>query len=820
MNSIRIGIREGIMAARSPGLLFGAASNALLWGLGWWLAAPAVAAGFANGAPADTARVIQLWTVTAAVLLPMLVMRTVLEPDRTGLLEWRLSGPVRPIGLVVSMLLTTIIGLFLFVLPMLPIVAVSLLHDASPLTMFGQVAVSTLLLLTWTAVVVATTVWLRSTFLTLLFTLMVPSLALGAVAALPLLADRVDDAGLAWLSSALSQLARVLASNHPLRLSQGLMDGQVEWSSLINLGLLASVSLFAASEGLRLRAFSGQTGLRRHIVLRSAGLTVLAMVLFGASNQQVSGSLDLTPRSRALPSPRLMEAMSSLPAGSTIFLTLNGDQVPQDDFRFARRILQHAAEQHSIEAVCVDLSALRRGEIASDQIADWQSRFSEASVYPDQIKSAIAYLESQSLRLAPSEQADIIVGIDESLTRVRAGLRRGVLPDLSAVARQLAVALQQLGNVQIESSASGDSLQMARELLLLADDDQFVAAKLFSGNGGMAWIQEGRIQAFRPATSFLVQFEAQTPLRSEAALSQALEVFAGLEPAPVSIMAPKGSQELVETVGYQLQLRGLRVLPLEAYAPERVFLVLADPPPAVESDPAGFAFVREVASVMNEPSQNVVLCIGPSVRARYGLNSPWEEVLADVGLEVTLKSALGESVTRRSERQTDLLVRPDWRSDAPVSASIGGLPVAFPLAVDVGSEGACLQWLPSPRRGRVSNWTSPDATVETEGSSMGLVRLIDDGERRLAVVGSARWLSPNLAANPTSSSATAGNHELASSLLRWASGQDALGQGPNAALGRFQPSASERLVWVIFAVGLMPLGLAFAGGLSAWRRAS
>ena len=49
MNSIRIGIREGIMAARSPGLLLGAASNALLWGLGWWLAAPAVAAGFANG---------------------------------------------------------------------------------------------------------------------------------------------------------------------------------------------------------------------------------------------------------------------------------------------------------------------------------------------------------------------------------------------------------------------------------------------------------------------------------------------------------------------------------------------------------------------------------------------------------------------------------------------------------------------------------------------------------------------------------------------------------------------------------------------------
>ena len=750
----------------------------------------------------------------------MLVMRTVLEPDRAGLLEWRLSGPVRPIGLVVSMLLTTIIALFLFVLPMLPIVAVSLLHEASLLTMFGQAAVSTVLLLTWTAVVVATTVWLRSTFLTLLFTLMVPALALGAVAALPLLADRVDDAGFAWLSSALSKLARALASNHPLRLSQGLMDGQVEWSSLINLGLLASVSLFAASEGLRLRAFSGQAGLRRHIVVRSIGLSVLAMALFGASNQQVSGSLDLTPRSRALPSPRLMEAMSSLPDGSTVFLTLNGDQVPQDDFRFARRILQRAADQHAIEAVCVDLSALRRGEISSAQIAEWQSRFSEASVFPNQIKDAIAFLESHSLRLAPSEHADVIVGIDESLTRVRAGLRRGVLPDLGAIARQLAAALQQLANVQFESAASGDSLQIARELLLLADDDQFVAAKLFSGNGGMAWIQEGRIQAFRPAASLLVQFEAQTPLRSEAALSQALETFAGLEPPPVSIMAPKGSQELVETVGYQLQLRGLRVLPLEANAPGRVLLVLADPPPAVESDPAGFAFVREVANAMKDPTQNVVLCIGPSVRARYGLNAPWEEVLSEVGLEVALKSALGESVTRRSERQTDLLVRPDWRTDAPVPASIGGLPVAFPLAVDVGSEGACLQWLPSPRRGRVSNWTSPDATVEAEGSSMGLVRLIDDGERRLAVVGSARWLSPNLASNPTSSSATAGNHELASSLLRWASGQDALGQGPNAALGRFQPSAPERLAWVIFAVGLMPLGLAFAGGLSAWRRAS
>ena len=820
MNSVRIGIREGIMAARSPGLLLGAASNALLWGLGWWLAAPAMAAGFSNGAPADTAGVIQVWTVAAAVLLPMLVMRTVLDPDRTGLLEWRLSGPVRPIGLVVSMLLTTIIALALFVLPLLPILGVSLLHDASVLTMLGQAAVSSLLLLTWTVIVVAATVWLRSTFLTLLFTLMVPALALGAVAALPLLADRVDDAGLGWLSSALSQLARALASNHPLRLSQGLMDGQLELSSLINLVLLASVSFFAASEGLRLRAFSGQVGLRRHIIVRSFGLAALAMALFGASNRHVVGSLDLTPRSRALPSPRLMEAMSALPQGSTVFLTLNGDQVPQDDFRFARRILQHAAGQHSIDAVCVDLSALRRGEISSDQIADWQSRFSEAAVFPDEIKNAIGYLEDQSRRLRPSEHADVIVGIDESLARVRASLRRGVLPDLSVIARQLSVALQQLANAQFENSSSEDSLRMAKELVLFADDDQFVAAKLFSANGGMAWIQDGKIQAFRPAASFLVQFEAQTPLRSEAALSQALETFAGFDPPSISILAPKGSQDLVDTVGYQLQLRGLRVLPLEASSPERVLLVLADPPPAVESDPAGFAFVREVAAVMKDPSQDVVLCIGPSVRARYGLNSPWEEVLSEAGLEVALKSALGESVTRRSERQTDLLVRPDWRSDAPVSASIGGLPVAFPLAVDVGPEGACLQWLPSPRRGRVSNWTSPDATVQAEGSSMGLVRLIEDGGRRLAIVGSARWLSPNLASNPTSSSATSGNHELASSLLRWASGQDALGQGPNAALGRFQPSAFERLIWVIFSVGLMPLGLALAGGLSAWRRVS
>ena len=103
---------------------------------------------------------------------------------------------------------------------------------------------------------------------------------------------------------------------------------------------------------------------------------------------------------------------------------------------------------------------------------------------------------------------------------------------------------------------------------------------------------------------------------------------------------------------------------------------------------------------------------------------------------------------------------------------------------------------------------------------MGLVRLIDDGGRRLAVVGSARWLSPSLKSNQFSFNATSGNHELASSLLRWASGQDALGKGPNAALGRFQPSAFERLIWMIIVVGLIPLGLALAGCCSAWRRSS
>lgn len=101
---------------------------------------------------------------------------------------------------------------------------------------------------------------------------------------------------------------------------------------------------------------------------------------------------------------------------------------------------------------------------------------------------------------------------------------------------------------------------------------------------------------------------------------------------------------------------------------------------------------------------------------------------------------------------------------------------------------------------------------------MGLVRLIEEDGRRLAVVGSARWLSPSLKSNPNSLSATAGNHELASSLVRWVSGQDVLGQGPSAALGRFQPSAFERLLWMGLVVGVIPLGLAFAGCRCAWGR--
>ena len=93
------------------------------------------------------------------------------------------------------------------------------------------------------------------------------------------------------------------------------------------------------------------------------------------------------------------------------------------------------------------------------------------------------------------------------------------------------------------------------------------------------------------------------------------------------------------------------------------------------------------------------------------------------------------------------------------------------------------------------------------------------GDAVLRSLAQPRWLSPNLASNPTSLAATAAimNSPF---VARWASGQDALGQGPNAALGRSPASAPERLAWVIFAVGLVPPALLFAGGLSAWRRAS
>ena len=818
MNSIRIGIREGLLAARSPGLLLGASCYAFLWGLGWWLAAPAVSSGFSNGAPADTSGVIQVWSVTIAVILPLLVMRTVLEPDRSGLIEWRLSGPVHPAGLVLSLLLTTAMALALFVLPMLPIIGVSLAHGASVVSLWGHAGASALLILMWATVVVAATVWLRSTFLILIFTLLVPALGLVGVAVLPLLADRVDDAGVGWLSSLLTRTAGQLANIHPLQLSRGLLDGRIEWSSLVNVGLLSVFSLLAASEGIRLRSFSGQVGLRRHAVIRCLAVVALAMILFATSNRHISGALDLTPRSRAQPSPRLVEAMASLPQGATVLLTLDGDQVPPDDFRFANRILQRSSEQIPVEALCIDLAALRRGEFTSEQIANWQNLFSDATARPNQIRDAITYLELQSRLLNPSEHADVIVGIQESLLRVQAGLRRGILPDLSSIARQLTVALQELANAQLNPSVADESRRMAQQLLILADDDQFAAAKVFSQNGGMALIHEGKVHAFRSASSFLVQFGDETPLRSEAALSQTLEGFVGTEPPLVSILAPNGNQELIQSVDYELQRRGLRVLPYEEHHPKAVLLILADPPPAVEADPAGFAFVRKVARAIQDPNQDAVVCLGPSVRSRYGLDSPWEELMAEIGVDVVLKSALGESVTRRSVRQTDFLVRPDWKSDHPVSVSVGGLPLGFPLAVDLGADGSCFRWLSSSRRGRVSNWTSPQSSVEEAHEAMGLVRLIERPGRRLAVVGSSRWLSPSLKSNPNSFAATAGNHELASSLLRWASGQDFLGQGPNAALGRFQPSSFERWLWMGFAVVAIPLALALAGCRSAWGR--
>ena len=103
---------------------------------------------------------------------------------------------------------------------------------------------------------------------------------------------------------------------------------------LINLGLLASVSLFAASESLSSCIFGASRSASPHCgsLDRSVGPGHGSLRGFQSTGFRLPRS---HPRSRALPSPRLMEAMSSLPDGSTVFLTLNGDQVPQDDFRFA-----------------------------------------------------------------------------------------------------------------------------------------------------------------------------------------------------------------------------------------------------------------------------------------------------------------------------------------------------------------------------------------------------------------------------------------------------------------------------------------------------
>ena len=820
MSAIRIGIREGLVALRSPGALFAASSFALLWGLGWWLAAPVVDAGFCIGAPADAAAVIQLWTLSAAIIVPMLVMRTVLEPDRTGLLEWRLSGPVRPIGLVLSMMLSTAGALSLFALPLVPILCVSLLHQASVITMLGNLVVAVLLLATWTVMVLAATLWLRSTFLTLLFTLLVPALGLGAVAALPLLADRIDEAGLGWLSTAITGLSVQLASNHPVRLARGLLDGQVELASLVNLAILGAVAVLAASGGLRARAFSGQIGLRRHILVRAFLWGLLTLAFCSSSNRSLHGSVDLTPLGRALPSPRLHDALGMLPDGSTLFLTLNGDEVPSDDLRFTRRILERAAENAPVEVIVVDLAELRRGEISSQEIARWQRQFSETALRPQKISEAMAFLEAQVNLLSPEDHAEVIVGVAETLRRVNAGLNRGVLPDLGAIAGQLSVALQQIAATAGDGPGSEAPLDWARELLILADEMELAAAKLFSGSGGMAFLVDGEMKAFRSSTALLVQFGSGTSLRSESVLSQVVEEFAGSPSTQVAILAPTGSEELVQAVAYELQLRGLQVSPLQSKREDSVVLALVDPPLAVESDPAGYAFFRQVADVVRDPQQNVVLCVGPSIRSRFGLDSPWEDLLRDLGVNSSLESALGSSVTRRNVRQTDLLIQPDWRSDHPVSASVGGLPIGFPLAVDLGSEGACFQWLPSPRRGEVKDWTTLNGAVVPNPVPMGLVRLKDEGRRRLALVGSARWLDPGLRANRSSSAATSGNYELASSLLRWSNGQDALGLGPNAALGRFQPSALERLVWVLISTVAIPLLLLAAACSSALRRSS
>ena len=134
--------------------------------------------------------------------------------------------------------------------------------------------------------------------------------------------------------------------------------------------------------------------------------------------------------------------------------------------------------------------------------------------------------------------------------------------------------------------------------------------------------------------------------------------------------------------------------------------------------------------------------------------------MTSLGTPCSLDSALGESVTRRGSKQTDLLIRPDWRSDHPVATSLGSLPIAFPLAVDLGTDQACIQWLPAARRGRVSNWTAVDGEPVRFPDPMGLVKLNDDGSRRLAIVGSARWLSPSLRTNGFAAGASSGNYEF------------------------------------------------------------
>ena len=824
MNFIRTGIREGVHAACSPGILWSAAGYALVWGLGWWLAAPVVQAGFAIGAPADATTMVQLWTLGAGVIAPLLVLGTVLDPDRSGLLEWRLSGPIRPLGLAISLLVTSGVALLPFALPLVPIVAASLIHQASAVTVFGNLALSITLLIGWTAIVIAATVWLRSALLTLLATLMIPLIGLGAVAALPILADRAEDAGVSWLSTTLVSLANLLAQNHPIRLARGLLDGQLEWASLLNVALIAVMAVLVTSEGLRVRAFEGRPGLRRHLNLRIVGFGLGCLSVFVTTNRFVDGSFDLTPLGRATASPRLVDAAGELPPDATIFLSLDGDVIPNEDLLFASRLITDAASGHSLDAFCVDLAELRRGEVSSRALAAWRSAFRDSAARLRALPLAMQSLEAALSGLSSRDHAEVILGGQETLRRVRAGLQRGVVPDHASAARQLSVALQQVSAVLSEPEDVNAMVQHARELILLADDDSVMSSRLFTGSGGLAIVVDGEIRSFTTASSLLVQTASNTRLRGESVLCQAIEEFNGTRQPEVTIMVPPGSEPLAESIAYELQLRGLRVASSQPESDpgsttESVLLVVADPPLAVESDPTGLHFVRQVASRISNPEQDAVLCVGPSIRSRYKLASPWEELMAVLGTPCLLDSALGESVTRRGLKQTDLLIRPDWRSDHAVATSLGSLPIAFPLAVDLGTDQACIQWLPAARRGRVSNWTAVDGEPVRFPDPMGLVKLTDDGSRRLAIVGSARWLSPSLRTSGLAAGASSGNYELASSLIRWSSGRDAMGLGPDATLGRFQPSALERLLWVSFAAGIIPFLLASFAFLAGRGRA-